>query len=404
MPSILLLTMPALLACGPSTPVTGSTDQGDDSPTCEELTMNILEYEYRLAPRSYDSYFDGVPLTQAERDVDSWEDLECGRMRPIEQHYQDAWRLVASDVFPYLASPPPREHPRTGNSPQIPHQRGPQSATTVFLVDDDAVVEGQCRIEMTSRDGSGWSFYFPVEHLIPGQYGRGLYNNVIERERKRLFVGIIRQEVDHDTGGDTLCLTSGQMLQQARGFGPPSECSEIKRNLLYYEKQGMPVAQRGDYLDNQQRLNEMECPVASVMPLPAFDPGIALPDGYASLVTTMDRERREEALADTGYSSHLAIQRDVQPNISIDLFDDEAGRCRIEMVFWHGGGSSYTFPESELFSHFFGQSAKGTYVQELEALWSFATRSGHGVVEEPERDTGGDSRCLTPDQVRFQGH
>ena len=352
---ILLVTlMAAVLGCATSSTGEKTSIQPRQSAECKELAMDIIEYEYGLAPSSYNAYFDGVPLTQAERDVDSWRDLGCGRMHPIEQRYLDAWRLIASDVFPYLASPPPRGHPRTGNSPQIPHQRGPQSDTTVFLVDDDHVVEGQCRIEMTNRDGSGWSFYFPVEHLIPGQYGRGLYNNVVERERQRLFVGIIRQEVDHDTGGDSLCLTPGQILQQARGFGP-SECNEIQLDLLYYEKQGMPVAQRDTHLDNQKRLSELKCVVASVVPLAQFDPG---------------------ADAAATYSPYVPLEREAQPNISIGLSDDEPGQCRIEMVFWHGGGSSYTFPETRLSLGQVGRPSPGAYIQELEALWSFAKRSG----------------------------
>ena len=269
------------------------------------------------------------------RSIEIWEDLECGRTHG-EQRYADAWRLIASDVFPPLASPPPREHPRTGNSPKVSHQRAPQADTTVFLVDDDAV-EGQCRIEMTNRDGAGWSFYFPVEHLIPGQYGRGLYNNVVEGERQRLFVGVIRQEVDHDTGGDTICLTPGQILQHARGFGS-SECHEVKRDLLYYEKQGMPSAQRDDYIGNQKRLSELGCSVESAKSLPEFNPGIELPDGYGSLVKATGRERAEAALADAGYSAYVPLKRAAQPNISIGLFDDEAGAVqdRDGILAWRG--------------------------------------------------------------------
>ena len=147
----------------------------------------------------------------------------------------------------------------------------------------------------------------------------------------------------------------------------------------------------------------------------------------------------------------MAFQRAAQPHISIGLFDDEAGRCRIEKTFWNGGGSYYTFPQAYLTPEGWGMS-EGVYDYELRVLNDYASTTGPGdylaavsgflasvskeeadawmesqeeeepdveemwqggqflyesedvlvpVVEERDSDPA-DTRCLTPSQILFR--
>ena len=102
-----------------------------------------------------------------------------------------------------------------------------------------------------------------------------------------------------------------------------------------------------------------------------------------------------------GISAPFALDpRAPQPHISIHLADDEPGRCRIEVVTTDGETVAWTFPEKYLLGESMGMT-KGMYDLELFLLGMQASNSGTDVVEEPDEDTGGDTRCLTPRQVQY---